>query len=215
MARQTLRERLAATGVELRHLADRVRALIERTVTSEATAEALGVASEAVDRALAALAPHTPTGRPPRFPEPGPFTSPNDFMPFDPLIGRFSPLAPPIEMTWDDGKAVGRVTFGAAYEGPPGCVHGGVLAACFDQVLNVANVMAGTPGPTARLDLRYRRPTPLGAPLVFEAWPAGVRGRRVRARGRLLHGEQITVEAEGVFIQLPVERVMKLLEPSS
>jgi acyl-coenzyme A thioesterase PaaI-like protein len=215
MTRQTLRERLAATGVELRYLADRVRALIETTVTSEAPAEALGAAAEAVERALAALAPHAPRGRPQRYPEPGPFTSPNDFMPFDPLIGRFSPMAPPIEMTWDDGKVLGRVTFGAAYEGPPGCVHGGVLAAAFDQVLNVANLMAGTPGPTVRLDLRYRRPTPLGAPLVFEAWAAGVRGKRIHARGRLLHGDQVTVEAEGVFIQIPVERVMKLLEPSS
>lgn len=212
MARQTLRERLTATGTELARLADRVRALIETTVTSEAPVEALGAAAEAIDRALAALAPHAPTGPPQRFPEPGPFTSPNDFMPFDPLIGRYSPMAPPIEMAWDDGKVLGRVTFGAAYEGPPGCVHGGVLAAAFDQVLNVANLMAGTPGPTVRLDLRYRRPTPLGAPLVFEAWPVGLRGKRVHARGRLLHGDEVTAEAEGVFIRLPVEQVMKLLE---
>ena len=109
MTRLTLRERLAATGVELRHLADRVRTLIETTVTSEAPVEALDAAAEAVDRALAALLPHAPTGRPQRFPEPGPFTSPNDFMPFDPLIGRFSPMAPPIEMAWNDGKVLGRV----------------------------------------------------------------------------------------------------------
>jgi acyl-coenzyme A thioesterase PaaI-like protein len=132
-------------------------------------------------------------------------------MPYDPVMGRMSPLAPPIEFCWEEGKAVGRVTFETPYEGPPGCVHGGVLAAAFDTVFNVANVMSGAAGPTAKLTLRYRRPTPLRAPLVFEGWIERSEGRRVHTRGRLLHDGVVTVEAEGLFVRVPVERVMRLL----
>jgi acyl-coenzyme A thioesterase PaaI-like protein len=200
------------TRAALVRLADRVRALIDATVGCAAPPAALREAAAAVEAARRVLAPFVPETRAPRYAVGGSFTSPAELMPFDPVIGALSPLAPPVAISWEDGRAVGRVAFGAPYEGPPGCVHGGVLAAAFDQVLNVANLMAGTPGPTARLELRFRKPTPLGVPLVFEAWVERTEGRRVHSRGRLRHAEVVTVEATGVFVRLPLERVMRLLE---
>jgi hypothetical protein len=35
---------------------------------------------------------------------------------------------------------------------------------------------------------------------------------RVHVRGRLLAGDRVTVEAHGVFVPLPPERVMRLLD---
>jgi acyl-coenzyme A thioesterase PaaI-like protein len=209
-----LRERLAATGAELGGLAARVRALIDATVVAEAPAEALVAAGEAVERAVAALAPYVPPTRPPRYPMGGDLADPGALMPYDPVMGTMSPLAPPIVFSWEDGRAIGRVRFGTPYEGPPGCVHGGVVASAFDQVFNVANVMSGTAGPTVRLALRYRRPTPVREPVVFEGWLERTEGKRVHTRGRLRHGDVVTVEAEGLFIRVPVERVMRLLEHS-
>jgi acyl-coenzyme A thioesterase PaaI-like protein len=107
---------------------------------------------------------------------------------------------------------VAEIAFTAPYEGPPGCVHGGVIAAAFDQVFNVANLKAGNPGPTASLRLRYRRPTPLGRSLRFEGWQERAEDRRVHVRGRLLAGEQLTVEAEGTFAIVPLERILAMLE---
>jgi acyl-coenzyme A thioesterase PaaI-like protein len=209
---RALTARLAATGAELDRLAARVRALIAATVASEPPVEALSAATAAVEAAIAALAPFVPATPPPRYPEAGSFPSPNDMMPFDPVIGRLSPLAPPVEFAWEaDGRSVGRARFGTPYEGPPGCVHGGVLAAVFDQVLNIASLLSGSAGPTARLALRYRRPTPLFVPLVFEGWVERRAGRQVHARGRCLHGEEVTVEAEAVFVHVPLERVLGLL----
>ena len=137
---------------------------------------------------------------------------PADRFPFDPMIGRSSPLAPPMAITWEDPIAIARVRFGVPYEGPPGCVHGGIIAACFDQVLNVANMMRGTAGPTRRLSVRYRKPTPLHSELCFEGELIGVEGREIKTAGRLYAGDILTAEAEGTFVQLPPERVMKLLE---
>jgi acyl-coenzyme A thioesterase PaaI-like protein len=92
-------------------------------------------------------------------------------------------------------------------------VHGGIIAAAFDQTLSIANILAGAAGPTAQLVLRYRKPTPLGVPLRFEGWQTRVAGRRIHTEGRLLAGDLVTVEAEGIFVQLEGRRVMRMLEP--
>ena len=57
--------------------------------------------------------------------------------------------------------------FNAAYEGPPGNVHGGMVAAAFDEVLGMAQSLSGNAGFTGTLTIRYRSPTPLYEPLLF------------------------------------------------
>ena len=72
-----------------------------------------------------------------------------------------SPLSPPATWTFDAGVLDLRVTFGAAYEGPPGHLHSGFIALVFDELLAMATVLTGESGLTGKLSVRYRRPTPL------------------------------------------------------
>ena len=45
------------------------------------------------------------------------------------VIGVRNAVAPPVALQWgEDGSVSAEVTLGAAYEGPPGQVHGGVAA---------------------------------------------------------------------------------------
>ena len=91
----------------------------------------------------------------------------------------------------------GRVRFGAAYEGPPGHVHGGMVAAMFDELLGRAQQSAGF---TGRLTITYRRPTPLHRELDLIGWFDRVDGRKRWMKGECrLDGELLT-EAEGLFI---------------
>lgn len=193
--------------------AERVRALVAATVTVSAPDAVLEQAAEEVAAITARLESHVGETPIPRYPKlvPTPL-EPADVMPYDFVLGRYNPLAPPITFTWEDSKAIGRVTYTRPYEGPPGCVHGGVIAAAFDQVLSVANMMEGTPGPTAKLEFRYRHPTPLGVPLRFESWRTRLAGRRIHTTGRLLAGDQVTVEAEGIFVSIPYEEVIRMLD---
>lgn len=191
-------------------LADELRRLIDVVVTNVAPASELDAAAHAIAAVTERLAVHVGDPRPPRHPT-APTSDPADFFPFDCVLGRFSPLAVPVAVGWEDPLAIGRVRYAAPYEGPPGCVHGAVIAATFDQVFNVANLMRGTPGPTRRLEIRYRKPTPLGRDLRFEGWQERVEGRDVHVAGRLVAGDVVTVEASGTFVQLPPERVLKLL----
>jgi acyl-coenzyme A thioesterase PaaI-like protein len=191
-------------------LVQAIRDLVDAAVTSLAPPEALQRAATRVREAVAELRPHVPDGPAVRIPQLDSVTGPADVMPFDPVIGALSPLAPPLQVAIEDGRAMASVTFTSPYGGPPGCVHGGIIAACFDQVLNVANMLAGVAGPTASLEIRYRKPTPLGVPLRFETEVPVVEGRQVRTVGVLRDGDTVLAEATGVFVTLPVDRVMAL-----
>lgn len=198
--------------VALAALVEQIRTLVRRVVDVRAPADVLAAAARQVAAASDALAPHAADPPIPRYPTvfpPG--AGPADLMPYDPVLGPLSPLAPPVVFRWEDGKAIGEVRYEKPYEGPPGCVHGGVIALAFDQVLSMANLLHGTAGPTATLRLRFRQPTPLGVPLRYEGWRERLAGRRIHAAGRLLADGVVTVEAEGTFVHLPRERVMQML----
>ena len=145
--------------------------------------------------------------------------SPEFFAVFDhsPFIGLANPLSPPVELSQQGDRVVGRVTFGSAYEGPPGCVHGGYVAAVFDELLGAAQSVAGTAGMTAHLGVDYRRPTPLRRPLVLEGWLESTEGRKTWASGVLRldepgpEGEVVLAEARALFISFDPERFRELL----
>jgi acyl-coenzyme A thioesterase PaaI-like protein len=129
-----------------------------------------------------------------------------DFFPFSPMIGEYSPLAPPVRCTVHDGEIVGEAVLPAAYEGPPGCVHGGIIAGLFDEVLGVANIAAGVGAMTGTLRIVYRSPTPLYTPLQLRARTESIEARKVRTVGTLHAGDRLCAEADGVFILVPHER---------
>lgn len=116
------------------------------------------------------------------------------------VVGIRNPVAPPLDMQRSkEGKAWADFTLGAAYEGPPGLVHGGVSALIIDQVCGEAAAAGGSPGMTARLTLNYRRGTPLGA-LHAEAAIVKVEGIKTWVEAHIRDTEGNTVEAEGLFI---------------
>lgn len=116
------------------------------------------------------------------------------------VVGLRNPIAPPLVMTRDpEGRAWSDFTLGAAYEGPPGLVHGGVSALILDQVLGEAAGAGGKPGMTGTLTVRYRRGTRLG-PLHAEAHIDRVEGYKTYVVGTISDDEGVTVEAEAVFI---------------
>jgi len=112
-------------------------------------------------------------------------------------LGRSNPLAPPILVDTQGQTVVGQVRFGSAFEGPPGCVHGGFVAAAFDEVLGLTQSLSGQVGMTGRLTVHYRRPTPLHTDLRFEGRLDGVSGRKVLTSAKLYAGAELTADATG------------------
>jgi uncharacterized protein (TIGR00369 family) len=134
---------------------------------------------------------------------------------YSPVYGPGSPVAPPmvVEDFPDEGRCVGRVTVGKKHEGPPGLVHGGVLAILLDHVLARSARAAGHGGLTATLTVTYRRPVHLGVPLLVTGQLGSVEGRRATATARLVAEDDpgtTLAEGEAVLVALRSERASEV-----
>ena len=146
-------------------------------------------------------------GEPEKLAPPAAFRAehPPDFFPYSPLVGLLNPISPPVTMTrvaTDNYFEIhGEVTFPAAFNGPPDCVHGGVIAALFDELLGSTCVVNGIGGYTGTLTIVYRTPTPLGTPLHMRGFHDRSERRKVFAKGTLHAGDTLCAQAEGIFVQ--------------
>jgi acyl-coenzyme A thioesterase PaaI-like protein len=169
-------------------------------------AEAARALDDVADRLEGAAEP----GRRSRM-QPDPTGEAQDFFPTSPVIGFANPIAPPVRVELAEDGLVGTAFFDYQYEGPPTCVHGGVLAMVFDELLGATNIAAGRPGMTGTLTIRYRRPTPLRAPLRLESRCLGRDGRKITTWGAIYDQETLLAEAEGIFIELVPERFLQVI----
>jgi hypothetical protein len=115
--------------------------------------------------------------------------------------GWSNPLAPGLNMWFDGDRAKGTVTCGWAYEGPPGHIHGGYVAAILDQFMGMAQILGKNPGMTGTLNVRYHRPSPLNTELKLEAWLERVEGRKTVIGAEIRNGDQVTASCEALFIR--------------
>jgi len=93
------------------------------------------------------------------------------------------------------------------YQGYPGIVHGGVLASILDEVTGRALMMVTDGDPfwvTAKLEVRYRRPTPTETPLRALGWVVRRRRRSAEVAGRIeLEDGTVTAEGQAIVVQPP------------
>ncbi|MBW2312877.1 MAG: PaaI family thioesterase [Deltaproteobacteria bacterium] len=134
-----------------------------------------------------------------------------------PIRGSLNPVAPPLTVEpgeREDGTPVmvGHAHLGMAYEGPPHGVHGGWVAALFDDILGASQWLAGTRGVTARLEVQYRHVTPLEEDLRFEAWIESQKGRRIVAKATCHAGDTLTAEAEALFLKVDFRQVQQKMK---
>ena len=213
--RETRDEEPTPQRAQARRLATAMRDVIEQLVATKAPADVLESAAAQLEAVVASLQGF-PRGHnfegfaDGSFAEASNSGDPHAFFDHSPLIGLANPLAPPLHLEVVDDQVVGWARFGSAYEGPPGNVHGGFIAAAFDEVLGMAQSLGGRPGMTGTLTIRYRRPTPLHADLRFEATFDRMEGRKIFTTGRLLHEGNVTAEAEAIFITVDFSKMAEL-----
>ena len=123
------------------------------------------------------------------------------------ISGRSNPLAAPLHLWVDGPRTRGWAVWTDAYEGPPGCLHGGFVAAAFDDLLGFAQMASGQAGYTGRLTIRMRRPTPLNVRVDYEAGVEAVDGRKIVVVGKALVAGTLVAEAECLFVAPRVPRL--------
>ncbi|MGP4056277.1 PaaI family thioesterase [Mycobacterium sp. 4D054] len=178
-------------------LTESVRALIDATIRTEADADAVVAAKAEIDSATARLRAAQLDGA-----FGVQYAADGTMMPWgNAVIGVRNPSAPPVVIRKDpDGSVRSDFYLGAAFEGPPGHVHGGVSAMILDHVLGDAASAPGVHRLTGTISVRYRRLTPLGR-LRCEARITHTDGFKTYAVGHIADGTGVTVEAEAVFIE--------------
>jgi acyl-coenzyme A thioesterase PaaI-like protein len=93
------------------------------------------------------------------------------------------------------------------HQGAPGLAHGGLLSTAFDEALGALNWLLLVPAVTARLEVDFRRPVPVGSVLHIDARITGVLGRKVytQAVGRLGDQGPVALTASALFLQVPLQ----------
>jgi len=97
------------------------------------------------------------------------------------------------------------------FEGAPGFVHGGVLAALLDETQGTLCYHVGHFVMTEQLHMKYHKASPLGKNLTFRAWLTAVRKRRLYSRASIhLESGELLASSSASWYVLP-ERVLQKL----
>lgn len=105
-------------------------------------------------------------------------------------------------------RAFGEFDVTEDHQGAPGLVHGGILAAAFDEALGALSWLLAVPAVTGRLETTFRRPVQVGQTLYLDGEIVGVERRKVFVRGLARTGGpggEVVAEARAVYIQVPLD----------
>ena len=187
-------------------LADSLRLALQHAATSTAPDEVVARAAGLIEQAVKVLEPG-PHGRGYHGSAEGSVGGvPHGFTSHSPVTGPLNAVASVVMLSSSETEIVADVTFGDAYEGPPGHLHGGFVAAIFDEVLGFAQALSGAPGMTGKLEITYRSPTPLHTPLKVVGRFERIEGRKIFTTGTIHAGDRLCAEAKGLFISVRPEK---------
>lgn len=105
-----------------------------------------------------------------------------------------------------------ELTLDARFQGWDGVAHGGILCTILDEVMAWAVIGRDVWGVTARMTVDFRRPVPVGRPLLAEGTVTELTRRLIRTEGRLLDAEtaEVLATGEGTYVAAPPERLAEL-----
>jgi uncharacterized protein (TIGR00369 family) len=122
-----------------------------------------------------------------------------------------------LKMTWyndyENNKVRSTVTIPEHFNGYPGIVHGGIVAAVLDETSgraimldkNFDNLMM-----TLNLQVTYRRPTPTEVPLEVTGWVIRQSASRAQVAGEIrLPDGTVTAECTAVVVKPPAQVMSK------
>jgi uncharacterized protein (TIGR00369 family) len=110
----------------------------------------------------------------------------------------------------EDQSVVCKPAVPATYEGPPGLLHGGIIATLLDEAMSKAVRVRGLTAMTRRMEVEYLRPVPSATAIHIE-------GKLVRSEGRKHWTEAQVLDeklkplatATGLFIEVRTSRMAK------
>jgi len=134
------------------------------------------------------------------------------------LCGRQNEIG--LKMSWyndqDARQIKGTVIVPDHFNGYPGFVHGGIIAALIDETAGRALLLDGDTERlmvTLKLEVRYRHPTPTSQPLTVVGWIVQQSSSRAKVAAQVqLADGTVTAEGEAIVVR-PPQSFFDLWEP--
>jgi uncharacterized protein (TIGR00369 family) len=119
--------------------------------------------------------------------------------------GKNNPDGMRLKFTYDEDRDcfVCRFRLGKRYTGPPGHVHGGIIATILDEAMGKVNKLRHVVALTKEITIDYRKPVPLNKPLRVESREQRVRGREHVNVAEILNQKgEVLASSRGLFIAI-------------
>src|SRR5437588_2517405 len=124
--------------------------------------------------------------------------------------GKDNPAGMKLKFYFDEESrtAVCKFKLGLRYTGPPGHLHGGIIATILDEAMGKVNKLRNVVALTRSMEITYMKPTPLGQTLTAVGWESAVRGRRHYNKAEIRNAQgEVLAASKGVFIAVDAAKM--------
>lgn len=104
-----------------------------------------------------------------------------------------------------------ETTLAERFQGWDGIAHGGIICTLLDEVMAWALVEHDMWGVTARMQVEFKKPVPIGVPIRGEGHVTSIRRRIVEAQAALYDADgTVLAQATGTFVAAPEDKKREL-----
>ncbi len=121
--------------------------------------------------------------------------------------GTDNPISLKLTFTKEDDRLSGTFTASREHQGYRGVVHGGIISTLIDEAMARLLIMKGHSVVTVKMEVRYRKPVPVGEELIITAQEEGEPGGKFLRTSALIMSQDgmILSRGEGTFAVIKKE----------
>ncbi len=120
------------------------------------------------------------------------------------VCGRDNPIGLHLQFYEDGQKVKADFTPQPEHQGWPGVVHGGIISTILDETVGRACFLVDMWAVTGRMEVKFRKPVPIGQPFTCVGEIVKVYGRGLEAKGEIVLADgTIAAEANATYIKIP------------
>ena len=109
----------------------------------------------------------------------------------------------------EDQSVVCMPVVAANFEGPPGLLHGGIIATLLDEAMSKAVRVRGLTAMTRKMDVEYLRPVPSATAIRIVGKLVRSEGRKHWTEAQLFDDKlKILASAKGLFVEVRASRMI-------